>query len=60
VRDDAGAQRPRDPRRDTTQLGFKMVKYLRAIEVVDAYRTIRKGMGGIREYIQQFYMSYCI
>ena len=39
------------------ELGFKMVKYLRAIEVVADYRTIGKGMGGIREDTQQFDMS---
>ena len=39
------------------ELGFKMVKYLRAIEVVADYRTIGKGMGGIREDVQQFDMS---
>ena len=34
-----------------------MVKYLRAIEAVADYRTIGKGMGGIREDVQQFDMS---
>ena len=29
-----------------TQLGFKMVKYLRAIEFVEDYRTIGQGQGG--------------
>lgn len=32
-----------------TQLGFKMVKWLRAIELVEDYRPIRGGMGGSRE-----------
>jgi methionine sulfoxide reductase catalytic subunit len=32
-----------------TQLGFKMVKWLRAIELVDEYRNIRDGQGGSRE-----------
>jgi sulfoxide reductase catalytic subunit YedY len=32
-----------------TQLGFKMVKWLRAIELVEDYRSIRDGMGGSRE-----------
>ncbi|HEX5504489.1 MAG TPA: molybdopterin-dependent oxidoreductase [Thermomicrobiales bacterium] len=32
-----------------TQLGFKMVKYLRAIEFVADYRHIGQGMGGWRE-----------
>ena len=39
------------------ELGFKMVKYLRAIELVADYRSIGKGMGGIREDTQQFDMS---
>ena len=39
------------------ELGFKMVKYLRAIEVVADYRKIGEGMGGIREDEQQFDMS---
>jgi DMSO/TMAO reductase YedYZ molybdopterin-dependent catalytic subunit len=37
-----------------TQLGFKMVKYLRAIEVIADYRSIGEGMGGWRED-HQFY-----
>lgn len=32
-----------------TQLGFKMVKWLREIEFVEDYRSIREGMGGSRE-----------
>jgi methionine sulfoxide reductase catalytic subunit len=32
-----------------TQLGFKMVKWLRAIELVEDYSGIRDGMGGSRE-----------
>ncbi len=32
-----------------TQLGFKMVKWLRAIEFTDDYRRIREGQGGSRE-----------
>ena len=39
------------------ELGFKMVKYLRAIELVADYHTIGEGMGGIREDSQQFDMS---
>jgi methionine sulfoxide reductase catalytic subunit len=39
------------------ELGFKMVKYLRAIEIVNDYRHIGNGMGGIREDAQQFDMS---
>jgi DMSO/TMAO reductase YedYZ molybdopterin-dependent catalytic subunit/thiosulfate reductase cytochrome b subunit len=39
------------------ELGFKMVKYLRAIEFVDDYRSIGAGMGGIREDMQQYDMS---
>ncbi len=32
-----------------TQLGYKMVKYLRAIELVAEYRTSGDGQGGSRE-----------
>src|SRR6266487_1014059 len=32
-----------------TQLGFKMVKWLRSVEFVHDYRTIGEGMGGSRE-----------
>jgi len=32
-----------------TQLGFKMVKWLRAIELVEDYHNIRDGQGGSRE-----------
>jgi sulfoxide reductase catalytic subunit YedY len=32
-----------------TQLGFTMVKYIRAIEFIDDYKTIGKGQGGWRE-----------
>lgn len=40
-----------------TKLGFKMVKYLRSIEVVDDYRRIGGGMGGVREDEQQYGMG---
>jgi DMSO/TMAO reductase YedYZ molybdopterin-dependent catalytic subunit len=39
------------------ELGFKMVKYLRAIEAVADYREVGEGLGGIREDAQQFDMS---
>jgi DMSO/TMAO reductase YedYZ molybdopterin-dependent catalytic subunit/thiosulfate reductase cytochrome b subunit len=39
------------------KLGFKMVKFLRAIEVVAEYRTVGEGMGGVREDHQQFDMG---
>ncbi|MGI8483950.1 MAG: molybdopterin-dependent oxidoreductase, partial [Thermomicrobiales bacterium] len=32
-----------------TQLGYKMVKYLRSIEFVSEYHTIGDGQGGSRE-----------
>jgi len=32
-----------------TQLGYKMVKYLRSIELIADYRTIGEGQGGSRE-----------
>ena len=35
-----------------TQLGFKMVKYLRSIELVDDYRRLGDGQGGFREDTQ--------
>jgi DMSO/TMAO reductase YedYZ molybdopterin-dependent catalytic subunit/thiosulfate reductase cytochrome b subunit len=39
-----------------TQLGFKMVKWIRAIEVVASYEQIGLGQGGWRED-QQFYST---
>jgi DMSO/TMAO reductase YedYZ molybdopterin-dependent catalytic subunit len=39
------------------KLGFKMVKYLRAIEVVADYRVVGEGMGGVREDHQQYDMG---
>jgi DMSO/TMAO reductase YedYZ molybdopterin-dependent catalytic subunit len=32
-----------------TQLGFKMVKWIRSIELVEDFRTVREGLGGSRE-----------
>ncbi len=40
-----------------TKLGFKMVKFLRSIDVVEDYRTIGAGMGGVREDEQQYDMG---
>ena len=40
-----------------TKLGFKMVKFLSAMEVVDDYRKVGGGMGGVREDNQQFDMG---
>ncbi len=37
-----------------TQLGFTMVKYIRAIEFIEGYQTIGKGQGGWREDYQYF------
>jgi DMSO/TMAO reductase YedYZ molybdopterin-dependent catalytic subunit len=37
-----------------TQLGFTMVKYIRAIEFVQDYKTIGQGQGGWREDYQYF------
>jgi DMSO/TMAO reductase YedYZ molybdopterin-dependent catalytic subunit len=37
-----------------TQLGFTMVKYIRAIEFVENYEHIGKGQGGWREDYQYF------
>lgn len=35
-----------------TQLGFKMVKYLRSIELIADYRDVGRGQGGFREDTQ--------
>ena len=40
-----------------TQLGFKMVKYLRSIELVADYRDIWGGQGGFREDVQFYSMG---
>jgi len=37
-----------------TQLGFTMVKYIRAIEFIDDYHDIGEGQGGWREDHQYF------
>jgi methionine sulfoxide reductase catalytic subunit len=37
-----------------TKTGYKMVKYLRAIEVVDGFATIGEGQGGYREDHQYY------
>ncbi|MGI8825845.1 MAG: molybdopterin-dependent oxidoreductase [Chloroflexota bacterium] len=37
-----------------TQLGFKMVKWLRAIEFIEDYRSVGEGMGGWREDHQYY------
>jgi DMSO/TMAO reductase YedYZ molybdopterin-dependent catalytic subunit len=39
-----------------TQLGFKMVKWIKAIEFVEDYRDIGQGQGGWRED-QQYYAN---
>jgi DMSO/TMAO reductase YedYZ molybdopterin-dependent catalytic subunit len=40
-----------------TKLSFKMVKFLRSIEVVADFRTIGEGRGGVREDHQQYDMG---
>jgi methionine sulfoxide reductase catalytic subunit len=40
-----------------TKLGFKMVKFLRAVEVVDDYKKLGEGRGGAREDRQQYDMG---
>jgi len=35
-----------------TQLGFKMVKFIRAIELIDDYKVLGRGEGGFREDTQ--------
>jgi hypothetical protein len=42
---------------DSTKLGFKMVKYLRSIELFDDYRKVGEGQGGVREDEQQYDMG---
>jgi DMSO/TMAO reductase YedYZ molybdopterin-dependent catalytic subunit len=37
-----------------TQLGFKMVKYIRAIEFVTDYHSIGEGQSGVREDHQNY------
>ena len=37
-----------------TQLGYKMVKYVRSIELVKDYSTKGKGQGGFREDFQYY------
>jgi methionine sulfoxide reductase catalytic subunit len=43
--------------RAETQLGFKTVKYLRAIEVIADYRSVGDGYGGWREDNQHYGQS---
>jgi methionine sulfoxide reductase catalytic subunit len=43
-----------------TQYGYKMVKWLRSIELVDDYRKIGDGLGGYREDIQHYGMGASI
>jgi DMSO/TMAO reductase YedYZ molybdopterin-dependent catalytic subunit/thiosulfate reductase cytochrome b subunit len=43
--------------RAETQLGFKMVKWLRGVEFVDDLRDIGQGQGGWREDFQQYSTS---
>jgi DMSO/TMAO reductase YedYZ molybdopterin-dependent catalytic subunit len=40
--------------RAETQLGFKMVKWLRGVEFVDDLSGIGQGQGGWREDFQQY------
>jgi DMSO/TMAO reductase YedYZ molybdopterin-dependent catalytic subunit/thiosulfate reductase cytochrome b subunit len=37
-----------------TKLGFKMVKWLKSIELVEDYRTVGEGHGGYREDVQYY------
>jgi DMSO/TMAO reductase YedYZ molybdopterin-dependent catalytic subunit len=37
-----------------TELGYKMVKYLRSIELIEDYSKIGKGHGGFREDVQYY------
>ena len=40
-----------------TKLGFKMVKFLRSIELVEDFRAVGEGQGGVREDHQQYDMG---
>jgi len=37
-----------------TKLGFKMVKWIKSIELVEDYRTVGEGQGGYREDFQYY------
>jgi DMSO/TMAO reductase YedYZ molybdopterin-dependent catalytic subunit len=37
-----------------TKLGFKMVKWLKTIELVEDYRTVGEGHGGYREDFEYY------
>jgi methionine sulfoxide reductase catalytic subunit len=37
-----------------TKLGFKMVKWLNTIELVEDYRTVDEGHGGYREDVEYY------
>jgi DMSO/TMAO reductase YedYZ molybdopterin-dependent catalytic subunit len=37
-----------------TKLGYKMIKWLKSIELVEDYRTVGEGQGGYREDFQYF------
>jgi sulfoxide reductase catalytic subunit YedY len=37
-----------------TQLGYKMVKWLKSIELVDDYSKVGEGLGGYREDVQHY------
>ncbi len=37
-----------------TLLGYKMVKYLRSIELVEEFSTVGQGQGGFREDFQYY------
>jgi methionine sulfoxide reductase catalytic subunit len=41
-------------RRVETNLGFKMVKWLKTIELVQDYRTVGQGQGGYREDFEHY------
>ena len=37
-----------------TKLGFKMIKWLKCIELVEDYRTVGEGHGGYREDFEYY------
>ena len=44
---------PLRPRAET-KLGFKMIKWLKSIELVEDYRTVGEGQGGYREDFEYY------
>jgi methionine sulfoxide reductase catalytic subunit len=43
-----------------TQVGYKMVKWLRSVEIIEDYRKVREGQGGYHEDVMYFGMGASI